>query len=264
MDRVKVTCTFLTLVILVVTNSVGCSRTLDQLIRRRSVNIRMKHSVNSGKVVKSCRYITKGRPQHVMHVRDGTICSEVPFISEGFCLHGLCVGSYREMSVQELAEDTAKAGYQKVQSVKCSEYRRNATAARFLVDCSFRCQEKGTVYIVQERKWVPCEKSLGKRGQCIDGTCWITQPLMWIPNYTEEIGAPHTVNHDATTATSTVSIEEQVRQIEVDRRRGSATPTQPHLIITHFAEKLASIFRPSFDATRYRRTSLVRVMRRRN
>ncbi|XP_075746408.1 uncharacterized protein LOC119159946 isoform X4 [Rhipicephalus microplus] len=77
MDRVKVTCTFLTLVILVVTNSVGCSRTLDQLIRRRSVNIRMKHSVNSGKVVKSCRYITKGRPQHVMHVRDGTICSEV-------------------------------------------------------------------------------------------------------------------------------------------------------------------------------------------
>ncbi|KAL3213417.1 hypothetical protein MRX96_035427 [Rhipicephalus microplus] len=30
-------------------------------------------------------------------------------------------------------------------------------AARFLVDCSFRCQEKGTVYIVQERKWVPCE-----------------------------------------------------------------------------------------------------------
>ncbi|XP_075746407.1 uncharacterized protein LOC119159946 isoform X3 [Rhipicephalus microplus] len=214
MDRVKVTCTFLTLVILVVTNSVGCSRTLDQLIRRRSVNIRMKHSVNSGKVVKSCRYITKGRPQHVMHVRDGTICSEV--------------------------------------------------AARFLVDCSFRCQEKGTVYIVQERKWVPCEKSLGKRGQCIDGTCWITQPLMWIPNYTEEIGAPHTVNHDATTATSTVSIEEQVRQIEVDRRRGSATPTQPHLIITHFAEKLASIFRPSFDATRYRRTSLVRVMRRRN
>ncbi|XP_075746409.1 uncharacterized protein LOC119159946 isoform X5 [Rhipicephalus microplus] len=158
--------------------------------------------------------------------------------------------------------DSAWAPIEKCQCKNLQKTQRKA--ARFLVDCSFRCQEKGTVYIVQERKWVPCEKSLGKRGQCIDGTCWITQPLMWIPNYTEEIGAPHTVNHDATTATSTVSIEEQVRQIEVDRRRGSATPTQPHLIITHFAEKLASIFRPSFDATRYRRTSLVRVMRRRN
>ncbi|KAL1477004.1 hypothetical protein MTO96_017872 [Rhipicephalus appendiculatus] len=43
MERAKVFCLFLTLVFFVVTDSVGCSRSLHQLTRRRWVNIPMSY-----------------------------------------------------------------------------------------------------------------------------------------------------------------------------------------------------------------------------
>ncbi|XP_054923512.2 uncharacterized protein [Dermacentor andersoni] len=124
MEQFKVCGIFAGLAICALTALGSWSRPALELKGRRWPIFQMVPE-NGRRITRTCRYIARGRLKEIRNKPDGTHCNKSPFVSEGVCFHGLCVGSYTEVSATELAQN--KSTETQEIPVKCSEYKRNDT-----------------------------------------------------------------------------------------------------------------------------------------
>nr|XP_054923511.1 uncharacterized protein LOC126524994 isoform X1 [Dermacentor andersoni] len=262
MEQFKVCGIFAGLAICVLTALGSWSRPALELKGRRWPIFQMVPE-NDRRITRTCRYIARGRLKEIRNKPDGTHCNKSPFVSEGVCFHGLCVGSYTEVSATELAQN--KSTETQEIPVKCSEYKRNNTGGHPVSDCAFRCKEGEVVFMVQEQNWLPCRSDPGKSGRCVEGICWAPLPLIWIPRNEENNSTERTPNEDSiqsisTKISSSTVNDQQHPQMQISEKRTTTASRGPYVVFAHFAKKFSTASR--VKQKQYRHVNLVRLLPR--